>query len=182
MTAPEETAAGHVPVGTRLQSWLHKAIWAGVLAGVLVVTYFLAAAFLPRWWAQRVGQLSASSMQQGILWGLLFGALCTFIPLLLFAFAWRLRNHRWLLAGLPILGLLAAVPNLLTLAVVVGGNNSAHAGERIMDVDAPGFRGATLAGVIAGAVAFLLVSVMTFMYRRRGRQMKSLQAQQAAAG
>ena len=48
----------------------------------------------------------------------------------------------------------------MTLSVVFGGNSAAHAGERIMDVEAPGFRGASLVGAIIvipvfiGVVAF----------------------------
>jgi hypothetical protein len=56
-----------------------------------------------------------------------------------------------------------AIPNLLTLGIVIGSGRAAHAGERTLDVDAPGFRGAGLAGAITAAlvvaaVEYLLVS------------------------
>lgn len=152
-----------------------------MLAVALVVAYFISAAFLPRWWALRVGELANGSMGQGIMWGQVLGALCTFVPLLLFWFAWRLRKRRrlrWLLFALLVLGVVAAVPNLLTLAVVVGGGDSSHAGQRIMDVDAPGFRGASLVGAVGGAIVFAVVVALNVVYRRRSRQVKAIKAEQ----
>ncbi len=51
----------------------------------------------------------------------------------------------------------------MTLGIVLGTGNAAHAGERILDVEAPAFRGATLAGALIalgmiGFVAFLMMS------------------------
>jgi predicted permease len=126
----------------------------------------------------RVGGLTAGSMGHGIIWGLVFGVLCTFVPLLLFWFAWRLRKRRrvrWFRFTLLVLGLAAAMPNLLTLTVVFGGGNAAHAGQRIMDVDAAGFRGATLVGAVVGALLFTAVVVLNVVYRRRGREMRDMQ-------
>lgn len=73
-----------------------------------------------------------------------------------------------------IVAVIVALPNLLTLSVVLGGNSAAHAGERIMDVDAPGFRGASLAGAIIGVVAFLGVIGLTYTYRKRGEDLAEL--------
>ncbi len=75
---------------------------------------------------------------------------------------------------LLILGVLVVLPNLLTLSVVLGGNSAAHAGERIMDVDAPGFRGASLAGAIIGVVLFLGVAGVSFTYRKRGEDLAEM--------
>ena len=65
----------------------------------------------------------------------------------------------------------------MTLSVVFGGNSAAHAGERIMDVDAPGFRGASLVGSVVAALVFVGVVVLTIQYRRRGRQVAKARAQ-----
>ena len=51
-------------------------------------------------------------------------------------------------------------PNLLTLGIAIGSGHAAHAGERTLDVDAPGFRGASLAGVIGGAFAVAAVKYL----------------------
>ena len=168
-----------------MQPWLKKTIWIAVLVVVLVITYFVLSAFLPRWWAQRMGGLASASMGRGVLWGLLFGTLCTFTPLVMFWFAWRMRRRRkvrWLAITVAVLGLVAAIPNLLTLTVVLGGGSGAHAGERIMDVDAPGFRGASLVGAIAGAVLFAVVVALNVMYRRRGREVDELRTERLAEG
>lgn len=180
MTTPGRTAPEQVPARSGMPPWLKKAIWIGVLGVVLIIAYFILAAFLPRWWALRVGGLTAGNLGHGIMWGLVFGVLCTFVPLLLFWLAWRLRKRRrvrWLRFTLLVLGLAAAMPNLLTLTVVFGGGNAAHAGQRIMDVDATGFRGATLVGAVVGALLFTAVVVLNVVYRRRGREMKDMRTE-----
>jgi len=53
-----------------------------ILGAVLVIVYFILAAFLPRWWAERIGELSDKGFARGITWGLFFGGLCTLVPLL----------------------------------------------------------------------------------------------------
>ena len=46
---------------------------------------------------------------------------------------------------------------LMTLGIVLGVGSGAHAGERTLDVEAPAFRGATLAGaILAGLLATYL--------------------------
>lgn len=160
-----------------LPVWARKTIWGLVIVAALVVTYLVLAAFLPRWWAQRVGSLASGSFASGIAWGLMFGVLCTAVPLLLFYLAWRSRRRAhakvWVIGSL-ILGVLVAIPNLLTLTVVLGGNSAAHAGERTMDVDAPGFRGASLWGAIIGVVVFALAVFLQYRYRRRGEEVTRL--------
>jgi hypothetical protein len=49
---------------------------------------------------------------------------------------------------------------------VLGRGNAAHAGDRILDVEAPAFRGGTLGGVVlAGA----LVGLVGWLFASRGR-------------
>ena len=43
----------------------------------------------------------------------------------------------------------------MTLGIVLGISDAAHAGDRTLDVDSPGFRVWTLIGVIAGLAAVL---------------------------
>lgn len=173
----DDSASTTTPAKSGLPSWAKKAIGIAVLLVVLVLAYFILAAYLPRAWAQNVGGLAGGSFGGGILWGLLFGTLCTLLPLLLFRWAWRLfrrRRFKPVQIVLLILGILVVLPNLLTLSVVLGGNSAAHAGERIMDVDAPGFRGASLAGAIIGVVLFLGVAGVSFTYRKRGEDLDEM--------
>lgn len=76
--------------------------------------YFVAAAFLPRWWAQRVGDQVHGSFSAGILWGLFYGIVFSFFRLLL---AWQIRRRPlpWQVrTGMVVVALLLAIPNLLT--------------------------------------------------------------------
>ena len=90
-------------------------------------------------------------MTRGILLGLFLGFVFTLVPL---ALAWlgfrRIRSLRGR-AAVVLVGALLAASNLLTLGIVVGTGNAAHAGDRTLDVEAPGFRGATLVGALAAA-------------------------------
>lgn len=167
------------PVRTGLPPWAKKAIAVVVSLLVLVVAYFVLAAFIPRWWAQSVGSLAAQSFTRGILWGLLFGLVCTAVPLILLTWVWQVRRWKYRRGAqilLAVVAVVVALPNLMTLSVVLGGGNAAHAGERIMDVDAPGFRGASLVGVIAGVLVFVLFLAVTWRYRKRGRDLESARA------
>jgi hypothetical protein len=74
---------------------------------------------------------------------------------------WR-RTTRAVVVAV-VLAVLLALPNLMTLGIVIGRGNAAHAGDRVLDVEAPAFRGGTLAGAVlavllVGFVAYLLVS------------------------
>jgi len=62
----------------------------------------------------------------------------------------------------------------LLIAIASGNSKAAHAGERIFDVDAPGFRAATAFGAIGGAVVALLLVAASMRLSRRRRQVKDL--------
>lgn len=62
-----------------------------------------------------------------------------------------------------------ASPNLFTLGIVLGRGDAAHAGDRTLDVEAPGFRGGTLAGAILAALALLGVKYL-LVSRQRARE------------
>jgi glucan phosphoethanolaminetransferase (alkaline phosphatase superfamily) len=155
-------ATGHRPV-----SWTNRLIIGFAVVVSLVAGWFIAVSFLPRWWAQRVGQVSDGSFTAGVFSGLTCGVVFTAVPLLLLRPVVR-RRARWgTRLTFLVLAALAAVPNLTTLGIVLGSGNAAHAGERIMDVDAPGFRGATLVGAVVGAAAVVVLWVLLWSRRRR---------------
>ncbi|MGY4098619.1 permease [Nocardia sp. R16R-3T] len=140
-----------------------------VAAVVLVASYFLLAAFIPRWWGQRIADLAHGSFAKGIGWGLMFGTLCTAVPLVLLLIAplvWRRRYGRYLAAVAAVAAVVTAIPNLMTLTIVLGDGNGAHAGQRILDVDAPGFRGATLVGAIVAVALVLGAGFLVTRWRR----------------
>lgn len=159
----------------KIRLWKRRVLFTliGVIAAVLL--YFLAASFLPRWWAQRVGGQVDGSFTAGVLWGLCYGIIFTLVPILL---AWQARRRRFgwqAKIGIVAAALVLAAPNLMTLSIAIGSGSGAHAGERILDVEAPAFRGATLGGVIAGVAGAVAMIVLLTTVRRRGRKIDSLE-------
>lgn len=157
MTTGEVQSSGQKPTAI---VWRNRAIITVATAAVLVIAYFVLAAFIPRWWALRLASTVHGSFSQGIWWGLVYGLVFTLVPLLLLLLAvrmWKRKGGKFIAGAAVIIALLAALPNLMTLTIVLGGNNAAHAGQRILDVDAPAFRGACLVGAIVAGVIFLLI-------------------------
>ena len=142
----------------------------GVLAGV-VIAYVIAAAWLPRWWAHRIGDQVDQSMTAGIGLGLFYGFVFTFAALLILTFAFR-RRRSWKARGwLVAAALVVALPNLMTLGIVLGNGSAAHAGERTLDVQAPNFRASTLIGAVLGVLAVIGVRyLMLSRARAKGRE------------
>ncbi|RJQ77090.1 hypothetical protein D5S17_16545 [Pseudonocardiaceae bacterium YIM PH 21723] len=142
---------------------------------IAVPAYFLLAAFLPRWWAQTIGDQVQQSFLTGTMLGGGIGFVFTALPLLATRVAVRKNASLVGRAFWAVVALLLAVPNLLTLIVVLGSGSGAHAGQRIMDVLAPAFRGATLVGVILAAVLLLAIQALstTRTVSRRLRERKA---------
>jgi hypothetical protein len=142
-------------------------VWGGITVAFLLALV-IGGAFIPRWWAHRVGDQANESFAGGIMLGLFYGFVFTLLPLLLIV--WGIRRRRsgrmwlWILAGAALL----ALPNIFTLGVVLGPGGAAHAGERTFDVNAPGFRNATLAGALLAAAVIGFVWYL-LSSRRRAR-------------
>jgi hypothetical protein len=164
---------------TQDANWSRRLIVAGVVVAAFLLTVLLASATIPRWWAQRIGDQVEGSMASGVLVGLFYGFVFTALPLLALAAVvrWR-RTWRAIVMGI-VFALLLAIPNLMTLGIVLGRGNAAHAGDRILDVEAPAFRGATLVGALlavglTGFVGYLIVS--------RGRARETARESRTAVG
>ena len=155
-------------------TWVNRAVLALVLIALAYVAYALSAAFFPRWWAQRVGDQAGGQLSAGTLWGLFYGFVFTLVPLLLLA-QMRRRFFSWTWRFIILaVAVVLAIPNWLTLAVVLGTSNAAHAGERIFDVEAPGFRAATAIGAVAGAVVALVIVGAGMRLAGRRREVREL--------
>ena len=153
--APRQTEEG--------PDWGRRFVWAVVLVAVLVVALLVASATVPRWWAHRIGDQVDGSITQGTLLGLFYGFVFTLVPIALVILILRWRRTWKTIAVALFIGIVFALPNLMTLSIVVGRGNAAHAGDRTLDVDAPAFRGGSLAGALLacaliGLVAYLIVS------------------------
>ncbi|MEV6322112.1 permease [Nocardia sp. NPDC051787] len=165
MTSTEVQPGGRKPTAT---VWRTRIIVGAAILALFFLTYFVLAAFIPRWWAQRVGSMVGGSFAKGIGWGLFYGGLCTVVSLFLLLFAvlvWRRKAGRFLAGAAAIVAILVAIPNLMTLTIVLGNSSAAHAGERILDVGAPAFRGAALVGAIV-ATLLLLLAVGLLLLRK----------------
>ena len=147
----------------RSASWGRRTLWIGAGLVLLVIAVLGASATVPRWWAHRVGAQVDGSITQGTLLGLVYGFVFTFLPIIVFVLIVRWRRTWKALVFALIVALILAAPNLMTLSIVVGTGNAAHAGDRVLDVEAPAFRGGSLAGaIVAGlllaGIAYLLIS------------------------
>lgn len=157
--------------------WVRRIVLVIVLVGVAYIVYLMSAAFFPRWWAQRVADQVDGSVSRGTTWGLFYGVVFTVVPLFVLVqvrrgfFSWKWRGVVALVA------IALALPNWLTLSVVAGNSNAARAGERIMDVDAPGFRAATLIGVVIGAAVVIAFTVVSMRLKNRRNEVKRLKGE-----
>lgn len=153
---------------------MRRGLWTIGLIVFLVVAGLLGAAFLPRWWAHRIGAQVGGRLGLGIALGLFYGFVFTGLPVLILRWAFRKRRSfkTWLIwIGVAIV---LALPNLLTLGIVLGSGKAAHAGERTLDVDAPNFRASCLAGAIVAVVALALWEYLRLSRRRARHQVDAL--------
>ena len=92
---------------------------------LLAIVYFVVRLFLPVWWATRIGNQTQGSITSGILLGLIYGFVFTFVPLLI---AWQARYKKvsWPWKSVIVLvAVLVAIPNLLTLSIYANSSSSA---------------------------------------------------------
>jgi len=141
-------------------------MWA--VAGVvgLALAVLVTSATVPRWWAHRVGDQVDGSITQGTTLGIVYGFVFTFLPIVAIMLILRWRRTWKTIATALAIGIVLALPNLMTLSIVIGRGNAAHAGDRILDVEAPAFRGGTLVGAI---VAAALIVFMAYLMMSRDR-------------
>jgi hypothetical protein len=147
-------------------NWSRRIVLGIGLVVVLTLFGFLGAAFLPRWWAQRIGDQVGGSITTGAFVGLFYGFVFTLLPLVVLWLAFRILRSWRHRALAVVVAVVLAVPNLLTLGIVLGRGNGAHAGDRILDVEAPAFRGGTLIGALL-AIACLAGAWYLLRSRRR---------------
>lgn len=164
------TDAAPPPREIRHVNWPRRILVVAIGLVVVLVVALIASAVVPREWAQTVGGQADGRMTSGIGLGLFYGFVFTLLPLMALWFAMRPRwPYKVWIAG-AIVALVLAAPNLMTLSIVVGTGNAAHAGERILDVEAPGFRGASLVGAVVAAIGFVFWRYQMVMRHRSSRR------------
>ena len=148
-----------------------------VVLAIAVVVLIAAGAFLPRWWSHRIADQANGSFTSGIGLGLFYGFGFTLLALVVLWFGVR-RITSWK-GRLILLGvaLLVASPNLLTLGIVLGPGGAAHAGERTLDVEAPGFRASSLIGAVVAVLVVFAVGLLLRSRRRSRAEAAALRAE-----
>lgn len=173
--APEPAPPSEVEPESHLGRKLAIVIAVGLL---LVASYVFAVSVLPRWWSHQVGDQVDGDLTTGALLGLVYGFLCTLLPLLVLALVWRVRrNSVWAWVVGVAIALFLAAPNLITLGITLGNGNAAHAADRTLDVEAPWFRGGTLIGTLVAALVFAFVVYALASRARARRQAREAQEQ-----
>lgn len=159
--------------------FLRRVVVAVVIVVVLVLGFFIGSAVIPRWWAQRISNVIDGRIVFGSFLGIVFGFLFTFLPLVLLRLGLRFRKGRRRALALVAAAAALAAPNLATLGIVLGSGDAAHAGERILDVDGPGFRGGSLVGAILGGLAALGLAWLVRSRRKNKERAAELRAELA---
>ncbi len=160
---------------SRFRLWAKRALGVLAIAGVLILAGFLGAVFIPRWWAHAIGNQVHGSIAAGIIVGLFYGFIFTGLPLLVLWRTFR-RRRPWKAWALGLgAAIVLALPNLFTLGIVLGTGNAAHAGDRTLDVEAPGFRGGALAGAIVAVLTVVLLEYVLISGRLHKRKLHRLE-------
>lgn len=163
------TNSGQVVV-VRKDSLSTKIVLILVAVVLIVLAALLAVYFVPRWWAHRIGDVSDGHFTSATFAGLTCGFVFTAVPLLMLRRVVARHGSMGARVIWLILAALVAAPNLTTLGIVLGNGNGAHAARRTLDVQAPGFRWATLYGaVLAAAFVVMIWTLLAGRHRRKAQ-------------
>lgn len=173
-TSPRSGSLGEA--AERKANWRLRVIALLIALPTLVILYLVSASFFPRWWAHRIGSMSDGQFHKGISVGLFYGFVFTLVSLVVVRQIFR-RRFSWKVRGsLLVVAMAISFPNLLTLGIVMGSSSAAHAGQRTLDTGAPGFRGASLVGVILAAVLAAGAQYLWTSRKRTRRTVKELKS------
>ena len=143
---------------------------------LLAIVYLVVRLFLPVWWATRIGNQTQGSITSGILLGLIYGFVFTFVPLLI---AWQARYKKvswpWK-AVIVLVAVLVAIPNLLTLSIYANSSSSATKARTMIDTSATWFPSWSIGGAIAGLVLFVGIAAFWHLWHSRGKKMKAMKS------
>lgn len=155
-------------------NWAARIILVAVALVVLTIAYFALAAILPVWWANVIRNQVQGNLGAGILVGMFYGFVFTFVPLLV---AWQATRKSvswpWKLTIL-VAAVALASPNLLTAGIMFGSSQAAHNGQRILGTEATWFPLWTQISAIAAVVVFVVGLILWRVWRQRGKKMKVL--------
>ncbi|MCP4086858.1 MAG: permease [Actinomycetia bacterium] len=164
------------PAGPSIGSRLVRVV---LIVAAVAVTVAVGSAVIPRWWAQRIGGVVDGSLMMGSFVGLIIGLVFIILPLFVLILGWRYRDGLKRAVVFFAVACVLSLPNLATLRIVMGNGNGAHAGDRILDVEGPGFRGGSLIGAILGLLLFVGAGYLMTSRRRSRDRVRDLAGQAA---
>ncbi|WP_069145462.1 DUF4190 domain-containing protein [Rhodococcus erythropolis] len=171
MIDSETTVAPNNPHSGYL-GWILRVV--SVVACVAVATVVVSLTLGPRFaraWAQWVARHLGGDFETGVVVGFVTGLLgiaVTLFAALMSSLAWRRRGGPALSLGIGAIALLAVLPGAVNLSIAVGAAGSGvRAAGRILDVDGPAFRGAWVAGSVAGLSLYMVGALLS------GRRLRS---------
>lgn len=154
-------------------NWPARIILAAAALLILMIAYFALAAVLPVWWANVIRNQVQGNLGAGILAGMFYGFVFTFVPLLV---AWQATHKAvtwpWKI-GLVLLAVAIATPNLLTAAVMISNSAAAHNGQRILGTEATWFPLWTQISAVAAVAVFVAGTILWNAWRQRGTKVKA---------
>jgi hypothetical protein len=157
--------------------WVVRVVLILLAIAVGLIAWQVFKSAVPREWSHWVGAKVDESQLRGLAGGLGTGFVFTVVPLSL-VFQIRRRFFSWAWRAIVVVvALVVATPNWLTLWVAVGTSDAARAARATLDVKAPWFQGASLAGAIAGALLVMLISGTSMVMKRRKNKVRELQAE-----
>jgi hypothetical protein len=165
-------SAKNVPTSPQRDiNWTRRLVFIGVGVAAVVLAYLIGGQVIPREWADFIGRRVDRSFWAAVYLGLFNGIVFTFIPLLVLYIGFRKRRSWGAWLAFLIVALIVALPNLLTLGIVMGNGNPAHDAQRVFSTDAQYYRGWNLAGAIIGALLFMFAAwIMIRRHRLRERE------------
>ena len=176
-------SAGRQTTPQQAHPWRRRLVLGAVGLVLAVAAFWVATAFLPVWWAGSVGRQASGTVSGAIGWGVFYGFVFTFVPLLIISLAFA---RRWKSMGtrvtFAIVGVLLAIPNLITLGIVVGTGSVSRAAEQTLEVQAPTFVRTVLIAAIVAAFLAAVVWVLSAIRQRAVRELARLRAARDARG
>ena len=149
---------------------------------LLAIVYLVVRLFLPVWWATNIGNQTQGSLTSGIILGLVYGFVFTFVPLLV---VWQARYKKvswpWK-AVIVVVAVLLAIPNLLTLSIYANSSSAAAKARSMIDISATYFPTWSIGGAVAALVLFVGIAAFWHLWRARGKKMKALKSEAKRQG
>lgn len=156
--------------------WLFRTILGVAAAIALVVAYLIASVTVPLIWADSISDQIGGQLGNSIPLGMFYGFVFSFVPVTVAWQAHRRGLNKWVRVSLVVLGLLLTIPNLLTLAVLFGGTQTAADARSKWANGANWFGTWSQIFMVVGVVCAVALIVLGRMWLRRGRKIREIKA------